>query len=275
MRTKLFFSALLICTFHVAFSQKDEKAYRQRAQDVQNEIWSNPLQPFSIKAVPAEMGNESAVIIATSFDVINSAKLKFKWSPLSMGTFQRVYYQTTFHERVKINDKAALDDYSTLEYQKKLDKTVSAYFIKVYNKMDTYIGAKIIKPDGKEIIVNTEEEVLTKDENKKKEGKLAIPDLQVGDILDYYLRTEKLQELSPEIQGPYTFFLGGDYPILYQSIRLQLDEKTGVEYVSANGAPALRESRDEDDNIVLALEQKNLAKLQSSMWTSPFRQYPY
>ena len=111
--------------------------------------------------------------------------------------------------------------------------------------------------------------------NKKKEGKLAIPDLQVGDILDYYLRTEKVQEYSPEVQGPYTFFLGGDYPIMYQSIRLQLDEKSGVEYVSANGAPSLNEGHDEDNNIVLSLEKTNLPKIQSSIYTSPYRQYPY
>ena len=33
-----------------------------------------------------------------------------------------------------------------------------------------------------------EEEVLTNDSKKDKEGKIAIPDLQVGDILDYYIR---------------------------------------------------------------------------------------
>jgi hypothetical protein len=221
------------------------------------------------------MNDESAVIIATSFDVVNSSKTKIKWGALALGGVQRVYYQTTFHERVKINDKAALDDYSTLEYQKKLDNTFSAGFVKLYNKTDTYIGAKIIKPDGKEIIVNTDEEVLTKDESKNKAGKLAISDLQVGDVLDYYLRTEKIQELTEEMQGPYTFFLGGEYPILYQSIRLQLDEKSGVEYINANNAPALKELRDDDDNIILFSEQRNLPKIQSSLWTSSYRQYPY
>ncbi len=273
MRIKFLITGLLPFMVFNAFAQKDEKAYRLRSQNVQTEIWNNAAQQFGVKTVEANMNNESAVIIATSFDVINSAKTKFKFGGL--GSVQRMYYQTTFHERVKINDKAALDDYSTLEYQKKVDKTISAFFAKVYNKMDTYIGAKIIKPDGKEIIVNTDEEVLTKDENKKKEGKLAIPDLQVGDILDYYLRTEKIQEMNAEVQGPYTFFLGGDYPIMYQSIRLQLDEESGVEYVSANGAPAFKESRDDDDNIILVLEQKDLSKLQSSIYTSPYRQYPY
>ncbi len=273
MKTKILLTAILAYTFFSAFAQKDDKDYKQRAQDIQTEIWNNPSQPFAVKTIPAATNNESAVIIATSFDVVNTAKLKMKWSALN--AVRRLYYQTTYHERVKINDKAALDDYSTLEYQKKLDRTFSAGWIKVYNKTDTYIGAKIIKPDGKEIIVNTDEEVLTKDENKRKEGKLAIPDLQIGDILDYYLRTEKLQEITAETQGPYTFFLGGDYPVLYQSIHLQLDENAGVEYINANGAPALKESRDDDNNIVLGLEQKNLSKIQSSIWTSPYRQYPY
>src|SRR5438046_2870986 len=186
MRTKFLFIAALVCIVLNASAQKDQKDYNQRAQDIQTEIWSNPAQPFSVKTVPAEMNNESAVIIATSFDVVNSAKMKMKFSPLGFGAVQRLYYQTTYHERVKINDKAALDDYSTLEYQKKLDRTVSAALMKIYNKTDRFIGAKIIKPDGKEIVVNTNEEVLTTNESKTKEGKLAIPDLQVGDILDYY-----------------------------------------------------------------------------------------
>ncbi|HEX5154162.1 MAG TPA: hypothetical protein VFW07_22095 [Parafilimonas sp.] len=275
MRIKIVFTVLSVCTVLSALAQKDESAYKKRAQDIQTEIWNTPSKEFAVKSVPAEMNNESAVIIATSFDVVNSGKMKMKFSPLGFGSVPRIYYQTTFHERVKINDKAALGDYSTLEYQKKLDKTVSVALIKLYNKTDTYIGAKIIKADGKEIMVNTGEEVLTKDENKKKESKLAIPDLQVGDILDYYIRTEKIQELTTETQGPYTFFLGGEYPILYQSIRLQLDEKSGAEYVTANNAPALKEMRDEDDNIILYSEQRNLPKIQSSLWTSSYRQYPY
>lgn len=275
MITKFLFTAIAFCILVSASAQKDVKEYKQRAQDIQTEMWSNPSQPFAAKAIPDNMNNESAVIIATSFDVVNSAKMKMKFSPLGFGNVQRLYYQTTYHERVKINDKAALDDYSTLEYQKKLDKTVSAGLMKIYNKTDRFIGAKIIKPDGKEIVVNADEEVLTTNQSKTKEGKLAIPGLQVGDILDYYLRTEKMQEMNAETQGPYTFFLGGEYPALYQSIRLQLDEKSGVEYVSANGAPAMKEMRDDDDNIVLSLEQKNLPKIQSSIWASSYRQYPY
>jgi hypothetical protein len=269
---RAFIVLLFTASIATSFAQKVDVSYTQRSAEIQKEIWDNPIAPFKILEIPAEMNNESAVIIASSFEVINSAKSRLKWG---LGVTQRITYQTTLHERVKINDKAALDDYSTIEYTKKLDRTYTHGFSKIYNKTETYIGVKIIKADGTQIIVNTDEEVLTKDETKDKEGKLAISNLQVGDILDYYIRVEKLQEANNAVQGPYTFVMGGEHPILYYSARLQLDEHVGVEYISANGAPSFKENINENDDIVLELEQKNLPKFQSTLWTSPYRQYPY
>jgi hypothetical protein len=267
------FTVLFVFVFTTAsIAQNKEVKYDDRSAEIQKEIWDNPSQPFTVTQVPSAMDSESAVIIARSFEVINSAKSKLKFG---LGFTQRITYQTTIHERVKINDKAALDDYSTLEYTKKLDLTYSRGFLKLYNKTDSYIGAKIIKPDGTESIVNTNEEVFTKNESRDKEGKLAISNLQVGDILDYYIRVEKMQEADNEVQGPYTFLMGGDYPMLYYNARLQLDEHVGVEYISANGAPPFKESKNDDGDIVLELIQQNLPKYQSTLWTSPLRQYPY
>ena len=271
---KLISIALLVIFCFKSFSQKADAKYKEHVAEIQKEIWDVKNPAFQVKDVPAEMKNESAVIIARSFEVINSAKLKLKFS-LFIGAAQRISYQTTYHERVKINDKAALEEYSSIEYTKKIDQTIAAGFTKIYDKTDTYIGAKIIKADGSEVVVNTDEEVLTTNTDKAKEGKLAISNLQAGDILDYYIRIEKVQENSTEIQGPYTFVMGGDYPVLYYAARLQLDERAGVEYISANGAPAFKEGKNDDGDITLELTQKNLPKFQSSLWTSPLRQYPY
>src|SRR5438093_592265 len=79
---------------------------------------------------------------------------------------------------------------------------------------------------------------------------------QVVEIIDYYIRVEKLQEANNAIQGPYTLVMGGEYPILYYNARLQLDEHVGVEYISANGAPSFKESNNDDGDIVLELTQK-------------------
>jgi hypothetical protein len=153
MRIKILLTGSLLFIFFSAFTQKEEKDYRRRSKEIQAEIWNNAPQAFSVKTVPADMNNESAVIVATSFDVINSAKAKLKFAALT--TVQRMYYQTTFHERVKINDRAALDDYSTLEYQKKLDKTVPLSSSRFTIKWIRISVQRFIKPDGKEIVVNT------------------------------------------------------------------------------------------------------------------------
>ncbi len=272
-KTILALSAIILTV--TAFAQKDVKKYNERAAEVKKEIWDAAAAPFDVKTVPAELNNESAVIIARSFEIINSAKFRFKFSLFGMGGTERLKYITTMHEKVKINDKSALEEYATIEYKKKLDKSVTIGFAKLYDKMETYVGAKIIKPDGKIITVNTDEEVMTKNEDKNKQGKLAISDLQVGDILDYYVRVEELQENKTEKQGPYTFVMGGEYPMMNYNVRLQLDEKVGIEYISANGAPAFKESKNADGDIILELSQSNLPKFESSLWTNAARQRPY
>src|SRR4051812_1879291 len=170
---KLFPVFLLSVLYAKSFAQKVDIKYNEHAAEIQKEIWNNKSAPFQVTQIPEDMTDESAVIIARSFEVINCAKMKLKIS-LLLSTTQRISYLTTFHERVKINDKAALDDYATIEYSKKIDRSFSYGFSRLYNKTDTYIGAKIIKANGIETIVNTDEEVLIKNESKDKEGKLAI-----------------------------------------------------------------------------------------------------
>ena len=110
------------------FAQKDSKKYKERAEEVKKEIWETTNVPFDVKTVPTELNNESAVVIARSFEIINSAKFRFKISLFGMGGAERLKYITTLHEKVKINDKSALEDYATLEYKKKLDKSVCITF---------------------------------------------------------------------------------------------------------------------------------------------------
>jgi hypothetical protein len=272
---RILLAAVCLLSINVFAQTKDENKYRERAEEVRKEIWGEAGPQFKVKAVPDNLNNESAVIIARYFEIINSSKFKLKFSLFGFGRANRLSYRTTFHERVKIGDKAALEEFSTIEYKKKLDRTSSFAFAKIYDKMDSYIGAKIIKPDGKEVVVNTDEEVLTKNKTKDKEGKLAISDLQVGDILDYFIRVEEMRESGAEQQGPYSFVMGGEYPFMHYQVRLQLDDKCSIKYITANGAPSFRETTTDDGDFLLDLTQKNLPKVESTMWTSAWRQMPY
>lgn len=270
-RTTIIF--LLVLFAVPGLAQKEDNRYNERSMEIQKDIWQDTSAAFQVKQIPAELNNESAVIIADYNEIVNAATSSYKFS---VGrSLQKIDYQVTLRQRIKINDKTALEKYSSIEYIKKKDLSFSYGFSRIQNKMVTYIGAKVIKPDGLETIINSSEEVLTKNENKNKEAKLAIPGLQVGDILDYYIKRDMTVEGETSRLGPFTFFINGEYPILYYSIRLQLDKESGVEYINANGAPPLKESTNDNGDIILELTQTNLPKSNSSLLTSPFRQYPY
>jgi len=268
---------LLICslTFNALFAQTD---YATRAAALQKEIWGSPIAEFKATTVPANLAGEGAVILARSYSSQRSSSGRFKFMIISAAVALHSEKVSTLHERVKINDKVALENYSTLEYQKILDKTVSLLITRFKNTHNTFIGAKIIKPDGKEVIVNTGEEVLTKDESKDKQGKLAISGLQVGDILDYYVTNVEVTETgtsSTYNSNDNIFVFADEYPILYYSIDLQFNKKLNVRHIYANGAPHFEENRNNDGDLLLSLKARNIPKYQSQLWTSSLRQYPY
>ncbi|MDF2433319.1 MAG: hypothetical protein JWP44_2950, partial [Mucilaginibacter sp.] len=274
-----FFLLLFLCLF-IAFDlfAQDNVPYAEKALQIKNDVWGTKVPEFKSTTVPANLANESAVVLARSFSLQRTSKPRLKFLLITAGVTTRTTKLTTFHERVKINDKTALESFSTLEYQKKLDKSTDLFFVKFANIADTYIGAKIIKPDGKEIIVNTDEEVLLKNEQKDQKGKLAIAGLQTGDILDYYICNSDFSETTEGNSfkdNDNLFILVDEYPVLYYSIDFQYNKKIHVQYLNANGAPKFEESSNDANDLLLSLKLRNLPKYQGTLWTSSLRQYPY
>jgi len=276
MRSLILF---LTCMLLTACLFAQDKDYNANAAKLQKEIWDAPIDEFKSTTVPANLDKESAVILARAYHAQWTSANKFKLSALGMGFTFHAQKLMVFHERVKINDKAALEDFSKIEYQKKLDNSTSGFLSpNITNTKNTFIGAKIIKPRGKEVIVNTSEEVLVKNETKDKQGKLAIPDLQVGDILDYYIAVVDVSENGQGVSfkdNENIFVLANEYPMIYYSIDFQFDKKVKTKYIYANNAPQFEESTDADGNLLLSLKLHNVAKYQSQLWTSKYRQYPY
>lgn len=267
---------LLLVFISVTAQSKTEKKYIERAAEVQEEVWNNADKAFEIKDVSAKYKNESAVIIAKSYDVSNSTKRKFKMTTIFGGSVKQYKYATTYRERILIQDKAALEDYATINYKKIVDNTYKMGMVKLLNTTKTYIGVKVFKKNGKQVNINpSEEEVLTKNTDKNKEGKLAIPDLQVDDILDYYVRIEEVIDDYSQVKGPDLFFLGSDYPIMFYNVKYTLDKKCGADILSLNGAKPMSETTNSDDDIVLEFTEKDIAAVKSAFWTTQARQIPY
>jgi hypothetical protein len=260
-KTLLPFILVMISTRLFAQTNADKAALLQK------ETWGTASPEFKNSTIPANLSKESAVVLARSLSLNRFVKI---------GHAEKTY---TYHERVKINDKAALEDFSTIEYQKTESKTGRIYFVKFKeSSKEKFIGAKIIKPNGTETIVNTSEEVILQNENKGLKGKLAIPGLQVGDILDYYIsstdRSVNVFEQTYD-KNDDLIMLANEYPVLSYDLNFKFNKNIDIQCIYANGAPHFEESTNDAKERIFTLKLKDLPKYKSQLWTSPLRQYPY
>ena len=115
---------------------------------------------------------------------------------------------------------------------------------------------------------------LPKINQREKKAKVAIPDLQPGDILDYFIATE--QSLTNDMSNkPYKVLLFDDAPILSLSFHAQLGKKYAIEYRSYNGAPELQVSKNDDKDIIVDVEKTNIPPFETSLWVAPGFQLPF
>ncbi|MCC8146564.1 MAG: hypothetical protein LIO93_09045 [Bacteroidales bacterium] len=103
---------------------------------------------------------------------------------------------------------------------------------------------------------------------------MAIPELQVGDILDYFITDEfklSVWEDVPEL----VFHLAYKVPVLSYSVHCMVSHRMAVEYKTINGAPPFNVSKDASNQInILDMEAKDLLYITDKLWTFPLRETP-
>jgi hypothetical protein len=257
---------LAIVAGHFVYAQADIVKYKERAAAVNQEVWGWKVPAFANHVVPAEYAGESSVILARRAVIEADSKKKMDWAAL--GTHRDFYYNSTVRELVKINDKVSLEEYSQLNFRqfKKLNGWISG-------TATTFVGARIIKPDGSVRQISIDESVLLKSDKNDLQRKLAISDLQVGDLLDYYVRVE---EFSIALREPerLIFVFGDDHPILHYSIHCEIGDKYAVEYRSMNNAPDAKQTTNDDKDLVLDMELHNIPAAPTGLWMSSLRELP-
>ena len=193
----------------------------------------NVENEFKVTAVPDKWKNESAVIIAQKTEYLFTR-------PSSGRNYSAVVRINEYiHKRVKLQDKNALEKFSTFNYVT-MGKDGSAEY-------------KIIKSSGKEEMVDMRTAVEDDKEIDPiykpiffgldiKSQKIAIPDLEIGDIIDYTLKSTINWDIK--IDGvafkPFIFSLANNYPTIYQQYRFTMVNGMKVQYRNYNGAPNLR-----------------------------------
>lgn len=261
----------LFNVFTVNAQSKAAIKYREESEELRKNVWAWQKPAFAIKDIPAQFASASKVIIAqhTELNVASKSKMEH-YGLLAFRSKKEQTITEVKRMMIKLNDKKALEDYSELGF-KQFEKRSS-----LYKKDGTtiYVGVRIIKPDGTIREIDADEIVLTKDEKKEKEARLAIPDLLTGDIIDFFVATEEVITNDYSIH-PYNIVLFDEAPVLYSSFHGELGKGYAVKYRSYNGAPELSVSTNKDDNVVIDLEQHNLVPFEPAQWMAPALQLPF
>ncbi len=259
-------AALLGLTISVQAQHSD---YEKTAADFKAEIWGVKDADFESNTVPDSLKNESAVILAKRYDINAKLKKHFRFLNYAVNN-KEIIFRYLIRQKVLVQDKTAIGDFSEISYNKISNSSYGHLWGKQSDKLSTYIGAKVYKKNGTVQEVMLSEAVAVKDEKNNTDEKLAIPDLEVGDILDYYIISLQRREMST--LDPMTFIMGGEYPILKFSIHGNIDKHYAMEYKCSNGAPDLKISTDDDGDMQFNEKMGNLPKYATTRWTSAYRQ---
>ncbi len=222
--------------------------FAQTQEDVEDAIWKNSKKTVTI---PEKWKDESAVIL---YKDINYSYHKFGKS---------VTYRYSIRKRIKLQDKNAVEEFSEFSFAKK-------FRARGGKRGKIFFGVKIVKPSGKTTVIDLEKHAVKVDGDYK----LAIPDLEIGDVIDYYYYAKE----PFVVQYSYAFpavekTLSEEYPIVNYNLILDTENDFYISFKSLNGAPKLKEiDLDKRAKRKYILKANNLEKSKYPRWFYPMRE---
>lgn len=250
--------------------------YLQTAHALDMEVWNRNMPRFSDYSIPEEYAGESAVIIAADRDISISAKKGSRLMQIMGGHGGgNITYADVQRFMIRINDRSALDYYSDFDFKQRHESKMGF----VSNKYTTFMGIRVIKPDGEMQYVdvyNHAVKVTEGKDDKEAYHRIAIPNLQIGDVIDYYycgVYNLDVGDITDQAIRFYTL----DYPALHVSARISIDGPATLEYRPINGAPDFERSVTDTGTTVLEVAVDNPIRLNLAdnlRWISVDRTLP-
>lgn len=207
---------LVLLVSFLSFAQERNKA------QIKDFFWGSQNEYKKKDAIPDKWKEESAVIL-------------FKQEFYDYHKFGRsVNYISAIRNRVKLQDLNSVKEFSEFSFNDKFFSKKGLSFKKGTNT----IGIKVVKPNGKEVEIDVDKEA----KDIEKEKKIAVSNLEVGDIIDYYIYSDEpfLSVLEFGFE-PVETTLGDVYPIMDMKLSFQTENDFFVNFSSYNGAPELKE----------------------------------
>jgi len=224
MKTRIL-TLLFVCITGMALAQDKAKA------EIKESFWGKDDAYKKSNTIPDKWKNESAVVI-------------YKNENYDFHKFgQNVTYISSVRKRIKLLDQAAVTEFSEFSFKDRFMSSKGGGW--TFKKGTNVIGIKVVKSDGTEREINVAEEAVTTDDQKK----IAISNLEVGDIIDfYYHSTEPFKSKFQYGFEPVEQTLGDDYPIMNMKITFRTENDFFVNFATYNGAPELKQVPSEDSS---------------------------
>ena len=214
-------------------------------------LWLENNPAFASVIVPEKYKKESAVIFGFKRSVTIDKKSRFGF--LSKGERSLLFFENV-RFKIKLNDRNAV-------------KAFTEVYFRYSDKVDGF-SAKILKPDGSAKPVSLNDAVGVESVSdvpeffksffdqqsgsQRRYFKVAIPDLEPGDILEYVTTTKsKLDVLRTgyiEFNPQYEI-CNKKYPVLFNQINIETDNKSFFKSLSLNGAPDFKKGAASEDDF--------------------------
>lgn len=236
----------LLCTF----------SYAQNKAEIKEFFWGKNDDHKNTTAVPDKWKGESAVIIFKK-DYYNFHKYG-----------KSVTYTSAVRKRIKLLDANAVQKFSEFSFAERF-YTNKGFSLK---RGTTTVGIKIVKSDGKEIEVDVDKEAKDIDNSKK----IAIANLETGDIIDFYYYTvEPFRSFYETGFEPVETTLGDIYPTMEMQLLFETENDFFINFNTYNGAPELKEIYNKGGERKYELVAKDIEKNEFPRWFYPAVEMPF
>ncbi len=205
-------------------------------------LLQNSDAQFSSTVVPAKYNRESAVIFGFRREL--SIDKKSKSGFLTRGERSLLFYENV-RFKIKLNDKSAVNAF-TIFYFRYSDKE-DGFTARIYKNNGTAFNVNLsnaVKVENAGDVPEFFKSFFDQEVNSQNRYyKVAIPDLEPGDIFEYAAITKSKLDVSGNgvVQfSPQYELCSKKYPILYNQIAIETDEKSYFKALSKNGAPLFK-----------------------------------
>lgn len=237
---------LLLCSF----------SYAQNKAEIKEFFWGKNDDHKNVTTVPDKWKGESAVIL-------------FKKDYYNFHKFGKsVTYTSAVRKRIKLLDANAVEKFSEFSFAERF-YTNKGFSMK---RGTTTVGIKIVKSDGKEQEVDVDKEAKDIDNTKK----IAIANLEIGDIIDFYYYTvEPFRSFYETGFDPVENTLGDIYPTVEMKLLFETENDFFINFNTYNGAPELKEIYNKGGERKYELVAKDIEKNEFPIWFYPAVELPF